>query len=92
MIPEEVKKKFEEAIAKDRKSVWAGVNQTIRMVHSKSAKIVLVAEDTNPKELVTPLVQEVKLKKIPHYFGTLDEIGRISGCPRPAAAACMIKG
>jgi len=88
MIPEEVKKQFEEAV--EKKKVWAGVNQTMRKVYEKSAKIVLIAEDTEPKELVTPLAQEVKTKKIPHYFGTKDEIAKLTKCPRPAAAGCIV--
>jgi ribosomal protein L7Ae-like RNA K-turn-binding protein len=91
MIPEEVKKTFEEIGEKDARKIWAGVNQTMRKIHDKSAKIVLIAEDTNPKELVTPLVQEVKTKKIEHYFGTKDEISKLTRCPRPAAAGCLLK-
>ena len=89
MIPEEVKKQFEEAV--ERKKVWAGVNQTMRKVYEKSAKVVLIAEDTEPKELVTPLAQEVKTKKIPHYFGTKTEIAQLTKCPRPAAAGCIVE-
>ena len=91
MIPEEVKTKFEEAYAKNPKNIWAGVNQTIRKVHEKTAKVVLIAEDTEPKELIAPLVQEVKLKNIEHHFGTRSEIGKITHCPRPASAACLMK-
>jgi ribosomal protein L7Ae-like RNA K-turn-binding protein len=90
MIPDEVKKKFEEAYIKDKRAVWAGVNQTIRKVHEKTAKIVLVAEDTTPQELITPLVQEIKLKGIEHHFGTRSEIGALVHCPRPASAACLV--
>lgn len=90
MIPEEVKKQFEEATKKNDHKVWAGVNQTMRKVYEKKAKIVLIAEDTEPKELVTPLAQEVKTKKIPHYFGTKKEIAELTKCPRPAAAGCII--
>lgn len=91
MIPEEVKKQFEEALQKNDHKVWAGVNQTMRKVYEKSAKVVLIAEDTEPKELVTPLAQEVKTKKIPHYFGTKVEIAKLTKCPRPAAAGCIVE-
>ena len=91
MIPDDVKKEFEEALKKKDHKVWAGVNQTIRKVYEKSAKIVLIAEDTEPKELVTPLAQEAKTKKIPYYFGTKAEIAKLTNCPRPAAAGCLIR-
>lgn len=91
MIPEEIKTAFEEAYKRNKKSVWAGVNQTIRKVHEKSAKVVVIAEDTEPKELITPLVQELKLKKIEYHFGTRNEIGKLVHCPRPSSAACIVK-
>jgi len=91
MIPDEVKEKFEAAYAKHPKNIWAGVNQTIRKVHEKTAGIVLIAEDTEPKEIIMPLVQDVKTKGIEHYFGTRAEIAKISHCPRPASAACLMK-
>jgi len=91
MIPEEVKEEFKKAIEADKTKVWAGVNQTMRKMHSCKAKIVLIAEDADPPALVTPVAQEAKLKKIPHYFGTKAEIAKVSGCPRFAAAAILLK-
>ena len=91
MIPDEVKEEFRKAIEKDRTKVWAGVNQTMRKIHAGHAKIVLIAEDADPSALVTPVAQEAKIKKLPHYFGTKTEIAMAAGCPRLAAAAVLLK-
>ena len=88
MIPEEVKEQFLNATGK--RKVWAGANQTFRKLLNGQAKIVLIADDTKPPEIVLPLVNEAKHKRIPIYYSTKEEIGRIAKCPRYAAAACLV--
>lgn len=86
-ISEEIKKEFEQA--KDNE-IWAGANQTYRMILSGKAKIVLLGEDTEPKEIIMPLKNEAEFKKIPVFLTTKEEIGKLCKCPRPAAAGCLI--
>jgi len=83
MIPKE---KFERGI------VWAGINQTMRMIDRKeNIDVVLIANDVEPREIIMPLENAVKENNIEHYFATKSEIGKIAGCPRPASAACVLK-
>jgi len=84
MIPNEIAEKFENG------EMWAGANQTMRMIDNGSAKIVLIADDVIPEEIVLPLKTAVKERKIEHYFGTKAEISKIVKCPRPTSAACLI--
>jgi ribosomal protein L7Ae-like RNA K-turn-binding protein len=81
MIPE---KRFKEG------RTWAGANQTMRMIDKGEAKIVLIAEDTIPKEVVLGIENAVKANGIEHYYSTKEEIAKIIGCPRPTAAACLV--
>ena len=89
MIPEEVKRRFENADGRHERA-WAGANQTFRKILSGEAKLVLIAENTKPPEIVIPLVNEAKHKNIPIHYGTKEEIGKIAKCPRYAAAACLV--
>jgi len=89
MIPDDVKEKFLNADGRTSR-VWAGANQTFRMMLNGNAKIVLIAENTKPPEIVLPLINEAKHKKIKTYFSTKEEIGKLAKCPRFAAAACLV--
>ena len=84
MIPNEIAKKFE------KRQSWAGTNQTMRMIDSRNAKIVLIAEDVIPIEIILPLKKAVEDGKIEHYFGSKNEISKIVKCPRPTSAACLV--
>ena len=84
MIPDDVIKKFEEGRA------WAGANQTMRLIDSNEAKIVLIADDVQPEEIVKPIKLAVTKNGIEHYFATKKEIAKIVKCPRPASAACLV--
>jgi len=89
MIPDTVKEKFLNAEANKRK-VWAGANQTFRMMLNGKAKIVLIADNVKPPEIVLPLINEAKHKKIETYYDSKEEIAKLAKCPRFAAAACLI--
>lgn len=85
MIPKDIAKQFEEG------TVWAGINQTIRMIDKGNVKCVLIAEDVEPKELVQHLMEIVEDKKIESHFSTRSEIAKLVNCQRPTAAACLIE-
>ena len=90
MIPDEVKARFEAADGGRKGKIWAGANQTYRKILNGEAKVVLIADNTKPPEIVLPLVNEIKNKKIEMHYGTKEEIGRLAKCPRHAAAACIV--
>lgn len=84
MIPNEIAKRFEDG------KVWAGANQTMRLIDGGEAKLVLIAEDVIPEEIILPIKSAVKHNNIEHYFGTKKEIGKLLKCPRPASAGCLV--
>jgi ribosomal protein L7Ae-like RNA K-turn-binding protein len=89
MIPDEIKERFLNADGRKEK-VWAGANQTYRMLSNGDAKIVLLADDAKPPEIVMPIETEAKRKKVDIYYGPKEEIGKLAKCPRHATAACIV--
>jgi large subunit ribosomal protein L7Ae len=77
-------------IARDTGTVKKGTNETTKAVERGNAKLVYVAEDVEPEEVVMHLPELADEKDIPYVFvGTQDDIGHAAGLEVGSAAAAI---
>jgi len=70
--------------------VRRGTNETTKAIERAQAKLVIVAEDVDPPEVVAHLPLLCEERKIPYVFvPSKNKIGTASGIDVPAAAACI---
>ncbi|MBS7659748.1 MAG: 50S ribosomal protein L7Ae [Candidatus Bathyarchaeia archaeon] len=92
-VPKEVADAAYEAlqIAAKTGSVKKGTNETTKAVERGLAKLVVIAEDVDPPEIVAHLPLLCEEKKIPYVFvPSKEKIGSAVGIEVPAASACII--
>lgn len=92
-VPKEVADAAYEAlqIAAKTGSVKKGTNETTKAVERGLAKLVVIAEDVDPPEIVAHLPLLCEEKKIPYVFvPSKEKIGNAVGIEVPAASACII--
>ena len=93
-VPKEVADAAYEALqlATQTGSVRKGTNETTKAVERAQAKLVVIAEDVDPPEVVAHLPIICEERKIPYVFvPTKQKIGSAIGIDVPAAAACIIE-
>jgi len=93
-IPKEVADAAYEAlqIAAKTGSVRKGTNETTKAVERTQAKLVVIAEDVDPPEIVAHLPLLCEERKIPYIFvPSKEKIGSAVGIEVPAASACIVK-
>ncbi|HJX02566.1 MAG TPA: 50S ribosomal protein L7Ae [Candidatus Bathyarchaeia archaeon] len=93
-IPKEIADAAYEAlqIAAKTGSVRKGTNETTKAIERAQAKLVVIAEDVDPPEVVAHLPLLCEERKIPYIFvPTKELIGKALGIDVPAAAACIAK-
>jgi large subunit ribosomal protein L7Ae len=91
-IPKEVTDAAYEAlqIAAQSGQVRRGTNETTKAVERAQAKLVVIAEDVDPPEVVAHLPLLCEERKIPYVFvPSKNKIGTSSGIDVPAAAVCI---
>ena len=91
-IPKEVTDAAYEAlqIAAQSGQVRRGTNETTKAVERVQAKLVVIAEDVDPPEVVAHLPLLCEERKIPYVFvPSKNKIGTSSGIDVPSAAACI---
>jgi large subunit ribosomal protein L7Ae len=93
-VPEEVQEKvlqlFE--IARNTGKIKKGTNETTKAVERGQAKLVAIAENVNPEEIVMHLPKLCEEKKVPYIFvKTKEELGKACGIEVSAATACIIE-
>jgi len=91
-IPKEVADAAYEAlqIANQTGSVRKGTNETTKAVERAQAKLVVIAEDVDPPEVVAHLPLLCEERKIPYVFvPSKRKLGTSSGIDVPAASACI---
>ncbi len=91
-VPKELADAAYEAlqIASRTGAVRKGTNETTKAVERAQAKIVIIAEDVDPPEVVAHLPLLCEERKIPCIFvPTKEQIGKALGIDVPAAAACI---
>ena len=79
-------------IATKTGTVRKGTNETTKAIERAQAKLVIIAEDVDPPEVVAHLPLLCEERKIPYVFvPNKDKIGSAVGIDVPAASACIIK-
>lgn len=79
-------------VAKTTGKLKKGVNEVTKAVERGSAKIVLVAKDVNPPEIVMhlkPLCKEKDIKFI--LVDKREELGTAAGLPVPTVAVAVVE-
>jgi len=91
-VPKEVADAAYEAlqIASQTGQVRKGTNETTKAIERRQAKLVVIAEDVEPPEVVAHLPLLCEEHKIPYIFvPNKAKIGSAIGIDVPAAAACI---
>ena len=74
-------------IAKNTGNLRKGTNETTKAVERGVSKLVVIASDVEPKEIVMHLPTLCEEKKIPYvYVPSKMELGRAAGIDVPSAA------
>jgi large subunit ribosomal protein L7Ae len=92
-VPSELAEKGYEAlkIARDTGKIKKGTNETTKAVERGLAKLVLIAEDVDPPEVVAHLPLLCEERKIPYlYVPSKAKLGQSAGIEIAAASACII--
>jgi len=93
-VPKEVADAAYEALqlASQTGTVRKGTNETTKAVERAQAKLVVIAEDVDPPEVVAHLPLICDERKIPYVFvPNKQKIGSAVGIDVPAAAACIVE-
>ncbi|MBS7647065.1 MAG: 50S ribosomal protein L7Ae [Candidatus Bathyarchaeia archaeon] len=92
-VPKEVADAAYEAlqIASKTGTVKKGTNETTKAVERGQAKLVVIAEDVDPPEVVAHLPILCEERKIPYvYVPSKEKLGEAVGIEVSAASACII--
>jgi len=91
-IPKDLVDKVLQAIeiAKNTGKVKKGTNETTKAIERGSAKLVVIAKDVEPKEIVMHLPVLCDEKKCDYvYVPSKEELGRAVGINVSTASACI---
>ncbi len=92
--PKEVVDAAYEALSIASKSgvVRKGTNEATKAVERATAKLVVIAEDVDPPEVIAHLPILCEERKIPYVFvPSKEQLGKSVGIEVPTAAACILK-
>ncbi|MBD3405763.1 MAG: 50S ribosomal protein L7ae [Candidatus Lokiarchaeota archaeon] len=90
---EELQKKALESLemAKDTGRIKKGINEVTKSIERGIAKLVLVAEDVDPVEIVMFIPGLCDDKKAPYIFvPSKKDLGAAAGIERPTAAVAIV--
>jgi len=93
-VPPDLAEKAYEAvrIARETGRIKKGTNETTKAVERGLAKLVIIAEDVDPPEIVAHLPLLCEEKKVPYvYVPSKKRLGEASGIEVAAASACIIE-
>ena len=93
-VPKEVADAAYEAlqIATQTGQVRKGTNETTKAVERGKAKLVVIAEDVDPPEVVAHLPLLCEERKTPYVFvPSKEKLGSSAGIGVPAASACIVE-
>ena len=93
-VPKEIVDKVLQAleIARNTGKVKKGTNETTKAIEKSLAKLVVIAKDVNPPEIVMHLPILCDEKKCPYvYVPSKNELGRAVGINVAAASACIVE-
>ncbi len=92
-VPEDLADKAYEAVRKARETgkVKKGTNETTKACERGQAKLVVIAEDVDPPEIVAHLPLLCDEKKIPYvYVPSKKKLGEAAGIEVQAASAAIL--
>ena len=92
--PKELEDKILEAVRKAKESgkIKKGTNETTKAVERGQAKLVIIAEDVQPEEIVAHLPTLCDEKKIPYaYVSSKKALGESAGLQVSAASVTIIE-
>lgn len=92
-ISKELLDKVYEAIelAKKTGKIKKGTNETTKVVERGTAKLVIVAKDVNPKEIIMHLPSLCEEKGIPFVVvNSREELGAVAGLPLPTSSIAIV--
>src|SRR5512136_1583930 len=79
-------------IASKSGNVRKGTNEATKAVERAQAKLVVIAEDVDPPEVIAHLPILCDERKIPYVFvPSKDKLGTAVGIDVPCASACILK-
>jgi large subunit ribosomal protein L7Ae len=93
-IPKDLVDKILQAleIAKNTGKVKKGTNETTKVIERGQAKLVVIAKDVEPKEIVMHLPVLCDEKKCDYiHIPSKEELGRAVGINVSTAAACIVE-
>ncbi|MCS7110901.1 MAG: 50S ribosomal protein L7Ae [Ignisphaera sp.] len=94
-VPPEISEKAYQALKKARETggkIRKGTNEVTKGVERGLCKIVLIAEDVDPPEVVAHLPLLCEEKKVPYlYVPSKKRLGEASGIEVAAASACVVE-
>ncbi len=89
-VPQEIEEKTVEVISKSEK-VKKGANEVTKAVERGNAKLVVLAKDVQPEEIVAHIPVICEEKGIPYgYVSTKEELGKSIGLEVPTSAVAVI--
>jgi large subunit ribosomal protein L7Ae len=92
-VPQDLQEDALEAleVARDTGSVRKGTNETTKAIERGNARLVLVAEDVQPEEIVMHLPELADERDVPFAFvDAQEEVGRAAGLEVGSAAAAIV--
>lgn len=93
-VPPDLAEKAYEAlkVARETGKIKKGTNETTKAVERGLAKLVLIAEDVDPPEVVMHLPLLCEERKIPYiYVPSKEKLGQAAGIEVKAASAAIIE-
>jgi len=93
-VPGDLAEKVYDAVEAARKTgkIRKGVNETLKAVERKQAKLVVIAEDVDPPEVVAHLPPLCEEKGVPYvYVPKKQELGTASGIEVPSASVAIVE-
>jgi large subunit ribosomal protein L7Ae len=78
------------SVAKDSGRIRKGINETTKSIERKAAKLVVIASDVEPEEIVIHIPMLCEEKGIPYvYVPTKVELGAAVGIPVPTSSVAV---
>lgn len=93
-VPKDLVEKTYEAltIAKSTGKLRRGVNETTKTIERGLAKLVIIAEDVTPEEVVMHLPVLCEEKQVPYiYVPSKLELGKSSGIEVPTSSIALVE-
>ncbi len=93
-VPKELATKALQALqqASESGKIRRGTNETTKAIERGTAKLVIIAEDVTPPEVVAHLPLLCEEKKIPFIFvPTKEDLGAAAGIETSAAAVAIVQ-